>query len=299
MPSDRTIRWSAFGFAVLFGLVVVLGYIPGLNAPIHQHHAGADPGEHMLLGQYTISLLDDVTHGLTALLLLAAAAHSARASRLALTPGLSPPPASRLPLNLLRHRHGLRQRKIRLRLRRQNLGDRRLRWQLRRWWHRCPLDLHFLVPVHACAGRDEVTDDDVLLEPKQLVARAADSSVGQNSRRLLEARRRDERLRRQTGLRDSEKEGLRDCRDLLFLLGLVVRIPEGLLVDVLALEEFGFAALEHAHLLQHLPDDHANVLVVDLHTLQAVNLLHFVEQILLHCARPLDAKNVVRIHRTF
>ena len=49
MPSDRTIRWSAFGFAVLFGLVVVLGYIPGLNAPIHQHHAGADPGEHMLL----------------------------------------------------------------------------------------------------------------------------------------------------------------------------------------------------------------------------------------------------------
>jgi hypothetical protein len=85
MPSDRTIRWSAFGFAVLFGLVVVLGYIPGLNAPIHHHHAGADPGEHMLLGQYTISLLDDVTHGLTALLLAAAAAHSARAARLALT----------------------------------------------------------------------------------------------------------------------------------------------------------------------------------------------------------------------
>jgi hypothetical protein len=85
MPSDRTIRWSAFGFAVLFGIVVVLGYLPGLNAPIHQHHAGADPGEHMLLGQYTISLLDDVTHGLTALVLLASAAHSARAARLALT----------------------------------------------------------------------------------------------------------------------------------------------------------------------------------------------------------------------
>ncbi len=68
----------------MFGLVVVLGYIPGLNAPIHQHHAGADSGEHMLLGQYTISLLDDVTHGLTALLLLAAALHSARISRLAL-----------------------------------------------------------------------------------------------------------------------------------------------------------------------------------------------------------------------
>jgi hypothetical protein len=85
MMSDRAVRLSAFVFAVLFAVVVVLGYLPGLNAPIHHHHAGADPGEHMLLGQYTISLLDDVTHGLTALLLLAASLSSARASRLALT----------------------------------------------------------------------------------------------------------------------------------------------------------------------------------------------------------------------
>ncbi|HMJ19329.1 MAG TPA: DUF4383 domain-containing protein [Gemmatimonadaceae bacterium] len=84
MPSDRAVRLSTFGFAILFTLVVVLGYIPGLNAPVHQHHAAADPGEHMLLGRYAISLLDDVTHGLTALLLLAASLHSARISRLAL-----------------------------------------------------------------------------------------------------------------------------------------------------------------------------------------------------------------------
>jgi hypothetical protein len=86
MPSDRTIRLSAFGFALFFALVVVLGYLPGLNAPIHQHHAGGgDPGEHMLLGQYRISLIDDVTHGLSALLLLVASLLSARMSRLALT----------------------------------------------------------------------------------------------------------------------------------------------------------------------------------------------------------------------
>src|SRR5205085_5649454 len=105
--------------------------------------------------------------------------------------------------------------------------------------------------------------------------------------------------RRETGLGDSEEEWLRYCRYLLFLLGLVVRFPEGLLVDVLALEELRLSALEHAHLLKHLPNDHANVLVVDLHALQAVNLLHFVEQIFLNRARSLDAKNVVRIHRTF
>jgi uncharacterized protein DUF4383 len=83
MPSDRGARVSAFGFAIFFGLVVVLGYIPGLNAPLHQHQAGGS-GEHLLLGQYKISLIDDVTHGLTAVLLLAASLVSARMSRLAL-----------------------------------------------------------------------------------------------------------------------------------------------------------------------------------------------------------------------
>ena len=81
MPSDRTIRVSAFLFAVLFAVVVALGYLPGMNKPIHQHHPGAEPGEHLLLGLYTISLLDDVTHGLTALVLLIAGLHSARVSR--------------------------------------------------------------------------------------------------------------------------------------------------------------------------------------------------------------------------
>lgn len=87
MPSDKTIRISAFVFALFFAVVVILGYIPGLNAA-HVHHPGMapmEPGEHMLLGRYTISLLDDVTHGLSALLFLIASLHSARFSRLVLT----------------------------------------------------------------------------------------------------------------------------------------------------------------------------------------------------------------------
>jgi hypothetical protein len=83
MVSDRAVRLWALGFALLFGIVVALGYIPGLNAAAHRHHGG-EPGEHMLLGRYAISLLDDVTHGLSALVLLAAGLTSARASRLAL-----------------------------------------------------------------------------------------------------------------------------------------------------------------------------------------------------------------------
>ena len=87
MPSDRTVRVGALVFAIFFAVVVVLGYIPGLNAQPHVHNPGMamEPGEHMLLGLYTISLLDDVTHGLSAILFFVAALHSARASRLALT----------------------------------------------------------------------------------------------------------------------------------------------------------------------------------------------------------------------
>ena len=72
---------------MFFAAVVILGYIPGLNAA-HVHHPGMAPmeaGEHMLLGRYRISLLDDVTHGLSALLFLIASLHSARFSRLVLT----------------------------------------------------------------------------------------------------------------------------------------------------------------------------------------------------------------------
>ncbi|MFL5618590.1 MAG: DUF4383 domain-containing protein [Gemmatimonadaceae bacterium] len=87
MPSDRIVRVGAFVFSIFFAVVVALGYIPGLNAQPHVHHPGMamEPGSHTLLGLYTISLLDDVTHGLSAILFLVAALHSARASRLALT----------------------------------------------------------------------------------------------------------------------------------------------------------------------------------------------------------------------
>jgi hypothetical protein len=84
MTSNRTLRWSAFGFAIFFALVVALGYIPQFNGGM-SHVEMSQAGEHSMLGLYMIGAADDVTHGLTALVLLAAAATSARASRLALT----------------------------------------------------------------------------------------------------------------------------------------------------------------------------------------------------------------------
>ena len=70
MPSDKTVRWSAFAYAIFFAVVVSLGYIPSLNVTPHVHNPDAmampmQSGEHTMLGLYTISLLDDVTHGIS------------------------------------------------------------------------------------------------------------------------------------------------------------------------------------------------------------------------------------------
>ena len=48
----------------------------------------------------------------------------------------------------------------------------------------------------------------------------------------------------------------------------------------------GVAGLGDLHLAQHLADDDLDVLVVDFHALEAVNFLHFVDQVLLERLRP-------------
>src|SRR5882762_6266277 len=78
----------------------------------------------------------------------------------------------------------------------------------------------------------------------------------------------------------------------------VLRVGEGLLVHVLALQEHRVPGLDDLHLLQHLAHDHADVLVVDLHALEPVYLLHFVQEVLLHRPRALDPQNIVRVDRS-
>ncbi|HKV73426.1 MAG TPA: hypothetical protein VJN95_02840 [Gemmatimonadales bacterium] len=84
MTSDKTLRWSAFGFGIFFVIVVALGYIPALNGGM-DHVAMQSNGEHSMMGLYMIGPADDVTHGLSALFFLLAAGVSGAWSRLALT----------------------------------------------------------------------------------------------------------------------------------------------------------------------------------------------------------------------
>src|SRR3954468_3340 len=87
--------------------------------------------------------------------------------------------------------------------RRHLLDPRRRRFVARRW-----LDIDLGVAVDAAAGRDQVTDDDVLLETEEVVLGPADGRVGQHPRGLLERRSRDEGLGRETRLGDAQQNRL-------------------------------------------------------------------------------------------
>jgi len=66
-------------------------------------------------------------------------------------------------------------------------------------------------------------------------------------------------------------------------------------LDLVVEQETGVANLLDAHTAQHLADDHLDVLVVNLDPLQAVDLLHLVDQVLGQFLFTEHAQNVVRI----
>ena len=133
--------------------------------------------------------------------------------------------------------------------------------------------------------------------PLQVVPGAAHRRVGQHAGGLLEGGRRDERLGGEARLGDAEQQRLGAGRLLALRDGLLVGLAELGPVDVLALEEDRVAGVGDAHLLQHLPHDDPDVLVVDLHALETVDLLDLVQEVLLHRPRPLDPQDVVRVDR--
>jgi hypothetical protein len=64
---------------------------------------------------------------------------------------------------------------------------------------------------------------------------------------------------------------------------------------LMKLESPGVAMID---LAQHLADDHLDVLVVDLHTLEAVDLLDLVDDVLRQIRNTLETQDVVRAQRT-
>jgi len=71
------VRKITFGFAILFTIVVAMGYVP--------QWITTEGNERMMFGLFMLSLLDDITHGITAIAALAASLHSERACLLFFT----------------------------------------------------------------------------------------------------------------------------------------------------------------------------------------------------------------------
>jgi hypothetical protein len=70
-------------------------------------------------------------------------------------------------------------------------------------------------------------------------------------------------------------------------------------LHLLGLDELGVARLDDGHPAQHLANDHFDVLVVDLHTLQAVDVLNFVGNVASQRLDALQAQDVMRIRFAF
>ena len=125
-----------------------------------------------------------------------------------------------------------------------------------------------------------------------------DSGFGEHARGLLECGSRQERLSEERCLGYTEKQRFKRRRFAILLLDLLIDFGKGEFVDLGALEEIGIAGIDYLNLLEHLADDDLDMLVVDLHALQTVNLLNFVQQVLLDTVDTVDAQDIVRIDST-
>jgi hypothetical protein len=76
------VRKLAVVFAVLFAIVVAAGWVPQFVTEEHMTPMGY---ERTMWGLFMMSLIDDITHGVSAIGLLVAALHSRKASIIALT----------------------------------------------------------------------------------------------------------------------------------------------------------------------------------------------------------------------
>ena len=153
------------------------------------------------------------------------------------------------------------------------------------------------IPLEARARRDQPAHRDVFLQAAQVIDLAGNRRLGEHARRLLEGGRRDERLGRQRRLRDPQQQ--RPARRRTSAVGnhALVLLEEAELVHLLLDEELGVAHVLDLHPAQHLPDDRLDVLVADVDALQAVDGLHFVDQVALQRLLAQHVEDVVRVAR--
>jgi hypothetical protein len=130
----------------------------------------------------------------------------------------------------------------------------------------------------------------------QFVALAHDRRLGQHARGLLEGRGRDERVGRQEAL-------VMPSSTLAYVAGILSSARSRSFSSSTPSarparrDEAAVARVGDLHAAQHLANDHLDVLVVDLHALQAVDVLHLVDDVARQRLDAQQAQDVVRIGR--
>ena len=148
------------------------------------------------------------------------------------------------------------------------------------------------VPLEAGRRRDQLADDHVLLEAEQVVDLALDRRVREHLGGLLEGGRREEGLGRERRLRDPEDQRL--VRRLLVAFFSFFTRTFSRSSTTRSTSWPGRSSVSpvlDAHLLQHLPDDHLDVLVVDVDALRLVDLLHLADEVQLGRRRALEGSS--------
>ena len=149
----------------------------------------------------------------------------------------------------------------------------------------------------ARAARDQAADDDVLFQAAQTVALAHDRRFGQHAGGFLERCGRDKRIGRQRCLGNTQQNVFVGRRNLVLLRHAIVLVQQFRTFHLLANDVVGVAGIDDLNAAQHLAHDHFDVLVIDLHALQTVHVLHFVDDVTRQRFDTQQTQDVLRIGR--
>ena len=144
-----------------------------------------------------------------------------------------------------------------------------------------------------------MTHNDVFLEALEIINLAQCRSVGENTCGFLEGCGRDKGLCLKRRLGNTEEHWLTFSRHATSIFDMIIGAHEHEAVNLLTPEEIRVPWIGDTDLLEHLRDDHLNVLIINGNTLEAVDLLNLSDQVILNSRGSENVEHFVRIGTTF
>ena len=144
-----------------------------------------------------------------------------------------------------------------------------------------------------------MTHNDVFLEALKHVDLAQCRGVGKHTCGFLEGCSGDEGLCFKRRLGNTEENGFAFSRHTTCFFYVVISRHEHKAIHLLAPKEVRVTWVGDANLLEHLRDDDFDMLVVNFYTLETVDFLDLLNEIVLDAGRPKNFENFMRIGTAF